>query len=92
MILDANKFDRVDSETGETDPNGDQFVAEASELRIGAPHEHVTLQNCPNPGQHRTFDFERHDWSGGDIAGWNYDEAAGPNRSDTHLKVLIIND
>ena len=60
-------------------------------LRAQMPLE-LTLRNCPEPGQHRSFVLDQVDRSGGDIAGWRFKEAPGPNRGARPLSVLLIND
>lgn len=99
MLIDADKF-HFDSR--DSDP---LYVAEISELELGprGVPRNFTLFNCPKPGMSRSFSWVDTDYSGGDIAGWRYEEVAGPNRGlsweDGHppkkvpiLKVLIIND
>lgn len=79
------------------------FVAEASDLGLRAPLRSFTLVDCPVVGQHRSFQFDRVDENSGDIAGWWYVEADGPNKGYSWLKgsppekvpvlrALIIND
>ena len=94
MILDAKQF---------TKSKDGIYVAEISELQLKSPPREFTLRNCPADGQHRTFHLTKVDESGGDVAGWIYEEDDGPNKgrswADGHppksvpvLKVLIIND
>lgn len=52
----------------------------------------LTLRHCPLFGQHRSFVLKKIDKSGGDTAGWLFEEAPGPNRGAKVLQVLIIND
>lgn len=103
MMLDANRFDRVNPVTGKTDPKGTEWVAEIAELGLKVVYSQFLLQNCPEPGMHRTFGFKKVDDSGGDVAGWRYEEANGPNKGRHYrnggtgtackpLTVLIIND
>lgn len=112
-MFDAAKFDRVNPGTGEMNPDGSEFVIEIAELqyitavlsvRMIAPPRNFVLMNCPQPGMHRSFHFVSADESGGDIAGWRYEEDDGPNKgNDNYLSVvnakrvppftiLIIND
>ncbi len=94
MILDAKNFTKSKDGT---------LVAEASDLRLRGLPRSFTLENCPEDGMHRSFHFTDADLSGGDVAGYRYEEDSGPNRGrswkDGHppkavpvLKVLIIND
>ena len=112
MSLDANKFDRTDPSTGKTVERRIDvlYVAEAAELGLfgtinpRVPPRNFLLLNCPDEGQHRTFSLVDTDMSGGDIAGWRYEEDAGPNKGNTSwcdhgrakacepYRVLIIND
>lgn len=95
MNLKANQFERTDPGTGVVNPDGKQFVAEASELglpRRAAPYG-ITLSGCPEEGMHRSFCLSKVDKSGEDTMGWRYDEMGGPNKnSDTPFTILIIND
>lgn len=95
MILDANKF-TVSSDDG-------TYVAEISDLQLRCAPVSFTLNNCPKPGMHRSFRTVGVDESGGDIAGWRYEEVDGPNKGRSWdggspqksipiLKALIIND
>ena len=86
MLLDADHFN-YDAEKRE-------YVQEASQLRgelHSVPRE-FTLTNCPEPGMSRSFRQSRVDTSGGDVAGWWFEELPGPNRGAVSLKVLLIND
>lgn len=82
-----------------------EYVAEASliGLKPGQVLESFTLKNCPKEGQHRSFKRVRADVHGLTVAGWWYEEVAGPNcgrdwsqghppREVPVLKALIIND
>ncbi len=91
MIIDAALFDCNDGE----------YVEELSLLQsrmfdssgvgpISRMPRDICLRNCPKEGQLRSFVLDRVDRSGGDIAGWRFREARGPNWSG--LKILIIND
>lgn len=102
-MLDATRFDRVNSETGKTDPEGTEWVGEAAELGLNVVYSQFTFQNCPEPGMHRTFQFQKVDESEGDVYGWRYEETDGPNKGRHYrdggtgtacspLTVLIIND
>lgn len=108
-MFDAVNFDRCDPVTGKTDnESGTLFVAEASMLRLPpgkALPKDFMFKNCPLPGMIRCFHFDRTDLSGdGDVAGWRFEEAPGPNCGNTSYKepgspkkclpftVLIIND
>lgn len=95
MILDGKKFTRAKDGT---------LVAEISDLQLkSAPPRTITLNNVPKEGQGRSFTFVGTDESEGDIAGWRFEEMAGPNKGwsweNGHppkavppLRVLIIND
>ena len=91
MLIAADLFDY--------DADRREYVQDISMISIepgqalpwGAPHE-FTLTDCPEPGMHRSFVRKRTDWSGGDVAGWRYQELPGPNRGPRPLEVLIIND
>ena len=57
MMLDATRFDRVNPVTGKNDPEGTQWVAEASDLgdyMMRVPPRTFLFENCPEPGMHRT--------------------------------------
>jgi hypothetical protein len=84
VIFDANDFT--------TSQDGTTFVAEIADLQLWSPPSSFTLNNCPKEGQQRTFKFVKTDHSGGDIAGWKYEEEDGQNKGRQMLKVLIIND
>lgn len=106
--MNADNFDRTDPVTGkDTDSDvGILFVAEAAELGLRAGHappRDFLMANCPVKGMNRAFRADRTDMSGGDIAGWRYVEADGPNKGNTSwqgepsvvcepYRVLIIND
>lgn len=109
MVLDAQKFDRTNAETHKLDPDGSHYVQEISMLNIpGIPEvtglHSFMLKNCPEPGMHRLFRLVGVDKSGGDIAGWRYEEVNGPNKGNDSYRnpgnpqqipaftVLIIND
>ena len=87
MLLDAERLD--------FDPERREYVQEMSQLKgllQSIPRE-LTLTNCPEPGMHRSFQMDDVDKSGGDVAGWRYEEVPGPNRlRKTRLRVLLIND
>lgn len=106
-MFDATLFDRTDPATGKLDPEGSLFVAEAAEigLRPGmAPPSTFYFKNCPLPGMGRCFHATDADMSGGDVAGWRFEEDKGPNCGNTSyldpgnpqpcppFTVLIIND
>jgi len=107
-MYNVSQFDRVkpDADGGGSDSEGTHFVAEAAELRLkpGIHSVRFILQDCPMPGMHRLFSLVGSDKSGEDIAGWRYEEIAGPNKGNTSYKdpgravpcqpltVLIIND
>lgn len=90
MLLNASLF--------EFQPENKTYCEEISLLGrkceslslILRPSAIFTMRDCPRPGMHRSFQFAGVDRSGGDIAGWRFEEMAGPNHSG--LKVLIIND
>lgn len=105
--MDATDFDRIDPDTGKLDAEGTCWVAEAAELgmRPGvAPSSTFYMRNCPEPGMGRCFHLVGTDQSGGDIAGWRFEEDDGPNKGNTSFKdpanpqpcpplqVVIIND
>jgi hypothetical protein len=94
MILDAKKFSKSSDGT---------LVVEISELQLRRAPASFTLVNFPKDGQHRSFHPVGVDESGGDVAGWRYEQDKGPNcgHSWEHGhppvsipvgKVLIIND
>lgn len=102
MLFDAHSFERTDPGTGVLNPEGSQYVVEASQLCFIPPRNFV-LKNCPQDGMHRSFHLKNVDRSGEDIAGWRYVEDAGPNkgrdfrnpgspREVPPFTVLIIND
>ena len=113
-MFDATKFDRVDPGTGTPNPDGSEYVIELAEMqyttddetaaRFSAPPPHFLLKDCPQPGMHRSFHFVKADKSGGDIAGWRYEEDNGPNKGNDSYRnpgnakrippftILIIND
>ena len=101
MLLNANQFD--------FSPERREYVQDLSTLlgqglarpRAGPcsvrpvtqMHRELTLRDCPDLGQHRGFTLTRIDKSGGDIAGWRFQECQGPNCDDDNpLRVLLIND
>ena len=113
-MFDATKFDRFDPVTEKMNPKGSEFIIEIAELqhttddeaiyRFTSPPRGFALWNCPLPGMYRSFHFVKADKSGGDIAGWRFEEDNGPNKgNDSYLNsgnvkrippftVLIIND
>lgn len=114
-MFDATKFDRVDPGTGTVNSDGSEYVIELAEMqyagalsqsanRMVAPPRNFVLENCPQLGMHRSFHFVNHDESGGDIAGWRYEEDNGPNKGNDSYRnpgsvkavspftILIIND
>jgi hypothetical protein len=66
------------------------YVAEASDLRIGAPHREITID-----GNAWFFSHTDRDASGEDVMGWNFVPTMGAVSNNPALaghKVLIIND
>lgn len=105
--MNAEHFDRINPDTGKLDAEGTCWVAEAAELRlpVGQPPQRTFyMRNCPEPGMGRCFHLVGTDESGGDVAGWRYEEDDGPNKGNTSFKnpgnpercpplqVVIIND
>lgn len=102
MLLDANQFDFSPERREYVQ---ELSTLQAHQHRTARPcsvgplrgfqvvHRELTLQNCPELGQHRSFTLTQIDKSGGDVAGWRFRECRGPNCDDDDpLQVLLIND